>query len=613
MNSLSQLNTYSDTTLTFTDLRSAKVVFDRVTPTAQTASYTVGGTFTVPLGINILDIVLPGTEQVYFQVDVSNAAGATVTFPTLPSGYSVTTIGSGVYRVSNIQSQADWDLIKNALVQTASGYKATFSATAIIGYESTKTKTWTIAAQSTVRARLTSSATITASGGYLVGVAGTVITNSQFTLATNPNYLRGSNNVLRSAFTIRATASDVVLTARSTLSTNANKISGLIAGVDAFSYIANTANASKFNNIRITDDNPASYSYSVTLSSPNGRIGTSTSSSSSYTVSGTFAQVNDFFAGNSLIFYPDKNYQSNTTYTAILKKSGTTIKTVTRTVTYASTYSTTDRIMLTQSGTWTPTFAQVTYGTAAILTVGGGGGGGYNYTAPQGIDFTELHGGGGGGGVKLVESVSLANQSYSYTIGYRGASGYIENGQTYSYPGYPGGTTQFNGVTGAYAYGGLGGSGTAVMATTTTFVPNFTQTLGKGGTSGSPTAYAGGVGGYSSGSAANTTGGGGGAGGAGGNGDPAGNYGGTGGTSVIVPGEPDPSTYSFGGGGGGSGYSTSGGAVANGSGGATRTTNATTPLANRGHGGGAGFSGDAVTRRLPADGSAGVIMILITY
>jgi hypothetical protein len=568
----------------------------------------------VPVGINILDIVLPATELVYFQVNVSNAAGATVTFPTLPAGYTVTTIGTGVYRVSNIQSAADWDLIKNALIQTAAGYKSTFTATATIGYETSLTKSWTVTAQSTVRANLTSTASITGRGGYLVGLSGTIITNSQFTTTANPNYLRGSNNVLRAAFTIRATASDVVLTARSTLSTTANKIAGLITGVDAFSYVANTANGSKFNNIRITDDNPGIASYSITLSSPNGRIGTSTTSSSSYTVSGTFPQVNDFFAGNSLFFYPNKGYQSNTTYTMVLQKANSTIKTITRTVTYASTYSSFDRIMLTQSGSWTPTFAQVTYGTAKIVAVGGGGGGGYNYTAPNGVDFTELHGGGGGGGFKLVESVSLASQSYSFTIGNRGASGYITAGQTYSYPGYPGGTTQFNGVTGAFAYGGAGGSGTAVMATPTTFVPNFTQTLGKGGASGSPTSYAGGVGGYSGGSAANTTGGGAGAGGAGGNGDPAGSYGGTGGVSTYVAGETDTSTYSFGAGGGGSGYTTSGGASANASGGATRIANAGTPLANRGHGGGAGYAGNpSTTPTLPADGSAGVIMILITY
>ena len=125
--SLSALNTYSNNTvLTFTDLRTAKVTFDRVTPTAQTASYVTAGTWDVPLGINITDIVLPATELVYFQVDVSNVTGATVSWPSLPAGYSVTTIGAGVYRVSNIQSRADWDLIKLARVTMPAGYKINF-------------------------------------------------------------------------------------------------------------------------------------------------------------------------------------------------------------------------------------------------------------------------------------------------------------------------------------------------------------------------------------------------------------------------------------------------------------------------------------------------------
>ena len=466
MNSLSQLNTYSDTALTFTDLRTAKVTFDRVTPTAQTASYTVGGTFTVPVGINILDIVLPATEQVYFQVNVSNAAGATVTFPTLPSGYSVTTIGSGVYRVSNIQSAADWNLIKNALVQTASGYKTAFSATATIGYETSLTKSWTIAAQSTVRARLTCSATLIGNGGYLFGITGTATATSRFTMTASLNYIRKASATLISTSSITAKAVDTILKSKFDLGAIPTKIPGYMADVTGRNFTANQANAIFATNPpRITDDSNPAY-YTLSLTSPKGRFSDSATSvtgseNNAYTYTGTLEQVNAWVA--SLYFWPTKAWTSNTTIIFVLKAVTTTIFTKTITMTYAGSASF-NTYTFNSDAYWTPTYQELTYGTADILLVGAGGNGIY--------DTSFMGSGGGGGGVREVFGATYTNQSYYITVG-QNLSG-VANGTSSSALGYT-------------ATGGLG-------ATAGTTYGN----VNRGGSSGTPangaSAYTGGLG-----------------------------------------------------------------------------------------------------------------------
>ena len=186
MNSLSQLNTASAVLVSYTDLRASKVTFDRLTPTNQSSSFTTGGTSTVVAGINIISIVNPSIESVYFQVDVSATTGATVTWATLPSGYTVTNIGTGVYRISNIQTAADWTVIKNAVIHSPTNYNQTFAYTCYIGYESTKTVSWTTTVQITQRASLTSHFTEYANGGYLFGITGIATESSQFSVYCRP-------------------------------------------------------------------------------------------------------------------------------------------------------------------------------------------------------------------------------------------------------------------------------------------------------------------------------------------------------------------------------------------------------------------------------------------
>jgi hypothetical protein len=71
MNSLSQLNTASDVTLSYTDLRDTVIAFDRATPITPSATFTTGGSSPAGIGINITNIINPGTVNAYYQIDVS--------------------------------------------------------------------------------------------------------------------------------------------------------------------------------------------------------------------------------------------------------------------------------------------------------------------------------------------------------------------------------------------------------------------------------------------------------------------------------------------------------------------------------------------------------------
>jgi hypothetical protein len=292
MNSLSELNSYSDTLISYTDLRTAAVVFDNATATNQTASYATNQSHYVPVGINILDIVLPEVELVSLDVNLSLAAGATLVFDSLPAGYTVNNYGPGYYRVSNIQSAADWNLIKMMRVVTASGYDDNFNYYVTIGYEGTKSKAWTVAATNTNQASVTGNFSVYAECRKTGESLSNMVTTS--TVFCRP---------------IVGTSSTPVVTA--TLAATATKIAGYISTMESRSYIANKANPLFATNTpRLTDDSPSG-TYTITFNSANGMFGTISSKSSTYTFTGTFAQVNAQFS--SIYFWPTKDFTSSST------------------------------------------------------------------------------------------------------------------------------------------------------------------------------------------------------------------------------------------------------------------------------------------------------------
>lgn len=188
MNNLSELNNYGDTNLTYTDLRSAEIIFDVDTPVNQITSFTKGGQANVGIGINIIKIVLPNVIQAYFQIDVSATSGATVNWSSLPLGYSVTTIGPGVYRVSNIQSVIDWQQVKGAIIYSPTDYNQNFTYTAFIGWTDAQgqsyTKSWTVLNRISQRASLSSVFTLRSTAHYVAVRIAAALTSRFTVLAT---------------------------------------------------------------------------------------------------------------------------------------------------------------------------------------------------------------------------------------------------------------------------------------------------------------------------------------------------------------------------------------------------------------------------------------------
>lgn len=153
MNSLNDLNVYGSTTLTYTDDRNAAVIFDRTVPLDFSIDTGAGVSHDLPLGIDILEIIKPDIVNTFFEVDVSSVTGATVTWDTLPSGVVYSNPSTGVYRISNIDTKAQWDAVKAPSINILSS-TPDYSYNAAIYYEPSKDKTWGISVRISVMSDL---------------------------------------------------------------------------------------------------------------------------------------------------------------------------------------------------------------------------------------------------------------------------------------------------------------------------------------------------------------------------------------------------------------------------------------------------------------------------
>jgi hypothetical protein len=149
MNSLSELNSFAVTSISSTDNRTADLTFDK--PTSSNASvsidFTAGGpgTHTVPVGINIREIIRADVCLPTYTIDLSGASGnATLAWPTLPSGVTSSTPSANVYRVSGFSTIAHWNTVKSPTITVDSNYAGSFTYTATIRWNTTETVTWTV-------------------------------------------------------------------------------------------------------------------------------------------------------------------------------------------------------------------------------------------------------------------------------------------------------------------------------------------------------------------------------------------------------------------------------------------------------------------------------------
>lgn len=175
MNSLTQLNTYGQTQLSYTDDRQAALIFDRATGSNQALTTAVGQTHYVVPGIEITEIIKPDSLNIYYEIDVGSVAGATVYWASLPSGVVYNNLGSGKYRITNIDTLAQWTAIKSPAILIPGTWSTDFSYTASIKYDPSKTKSWTTAVKVTVTAFINAVSTISAK---LTGIQKSIVNMS---------------------------------------------------------------------------------------------------------------------------------------------------------------------------------------------------------------------------------------------------------------------------------------------------------------------------------------------------------------------------------------------------------------------------------------------------
>ena len=141
MNSLNQLN--SLTAITFDDQRTPTVIFDRPLPMNQTVTCNQNDTHSVPIGINIVDIVVPSLASVTYTIDITSQPDATLTWASIPAGVTVTTPESGVYTLIGIDSVSDWTALKSPTFTPDATFTGVFSYTATIVWAG-GSQSWTV-------------------------------------------------------------------------------------------------------------------------------------------------------------------------------------------------------------------------------------------------------------------------------------------------------------------------------------------------------------------------------------------------------------------------------------------------------------------------------------
>lgn len=138
ISSLQDLNTYALTPITYDDLRTAQVIFDRGATVDQELTIAENNTFVFPWGINITDVTQYDVAEVEYEIDLTNfTSPVSVSWPTFPSHMSVSRVGTtNVWIVSDIRSASDWLLARSATVTPQFGFDGNISLTGTIRYYS---------------------------------------------------------------------------------------------------------------------------------------------------------------------------------------------------------------------------------------------------------------------------------------------------------------------------------------------------------------------------------------------------------------------------------------------------------------------------------------------
>ena len=122
MISFTDLNTFGQTAIETVDNRLARVRFDLNYPTVakdQLVEVTNETEVLYPEpGINILEVINPNISDVRYRVSLSGSiiSKATITWPGIPGGITLSEPGPGVYELSGIETAVMWNQIKDFVI-----------------------------------------------------------------------------------------------------------------------------------------------------------------------------------------------------------------------------------------------------------------------------------------------------------------------------------------------------------------------------------------------------------------------------------------------------------------------------------------------------------------
>jgi hypothetical protein len=116
MSSLSNLRSFSNQTLTYTDNRPAQVLFDGGIDNPQFVNVTEGEQVRARVATNIIDVINQ-PDNIVYTIDLSQCPGAVLdfngaSFANLPTGVTANVV-SNVYRIYHIRSRQHWDSCKS--------------------------------------------------------------------------------------------------------------------------------------------------------------------------------------------------------------------------------------------------------------------------------------------------------------------------------------------------------------------------------------------------------------------------------------------------------------------------------------------------------------------
>jgi hypothetical protein len=150
MNSLSELNNYSNELISYDDGRESNVIFDRSSPLTQTLSVGENQTFRSPTGIEIVEIIDYDLTEPSYVINLSSITGScNVTFDeNLPAGVTMVESPSNVFTISPINAVNDWEIVRNAYIQMPFSLTGYQPYTASINYKidgaGSYSKSWNI-------------------------------------------------------------------------------------------------------------------------------------------------------------------------------------------------------------------------------------------------------------------------------------------------------------------------------------------------------------------------------------------------------------------------------------------------------------------------------------